>query len=165
MLIKSLTKVDKLTKRVENLFDERQYYEDDQKRREARLKEVQQADEIIKTDFWCKKHGDTTGMGYKVSFKDRELGWCAYYESFGAGWPKEISTCCKGLRRHITDKHFDPYYLESEMITLQMRQSKENGDLLQPGQYGFNTKYGDPDKKKWQKMEQEERTNWQLKNG
>lgn len=160
MLIKSLTKVDKLTQRVEGVFDQRQADEDRHKREQARLKEVSEAQDITKMDFWCNRcNQDTTGLGYKVVFKNED-GFCAYYESFGSRFPKEMLTCCKGLRRNITDKQWDKYYLESEMIIKQAREAQANGDFLQPHQDGFRTKYGDPNKKLYEKMEKEERANF-----
>ncbi len=159
MLIKSSDKVQKLTQRVEKIYDQRQADEDRLAREQARLKQVMEADEITKTDFWCRKHGDTTGIAYKVSFKTKD-GWCAYYETFGTGWPQELMACCKWLRRNITDKNWDTYYRDSDMIRLQQRQALANGDLLQPGMEGFITKYGDPNKKKYAQLEKEERALW-----
>ena len=162
MLIKSLTKVDKLTQRVEGLYNQRHADELRHEREQARLKEIRAADDVTKTDFWCKRHGDTTGLAYKVVFKS--FGeWCAYYESFDKGFPKELTACCKRLRRYITDKHWDSYYTDSHKLELERRQAIENGDLLQPGDYGFTTKYGDPNKKKWAKMEAEERASFKKK--
>ncbi len=164
MLIKSLTKVDKLTKRVENLYDQREVDELRNERDQARLKIINDATDITKTDFWCNEHGDTSGMAYKIVFKDRDLGLCAYYESFGRNfWPNEITACCKRLRRRITDKQNDPYFRDSAMIQKQAREARDKGWLLQPGQDGFNTKYGDPNKKKYEQMEREDKANWTKK--
>jgi hypothetical protein len=101
-------------------------------------------------------------MAHKVVFSsDGDL--CAYYETVDKGAPKHMLACCKGLRRRITDKLFDPYYNQSEVVKLQRRQAEENGDLLQPGDYGFITKYGDPNKKHYEQMEQAERANFKKK--
>lgn len=161
MLIKSETKVDKLTKRVESVFDQRRADDDRIKRQQESLKQVREASEWTKMDFWCNKHKrDVTGMAYKKIFKS--FGeFKAYYESVNTQFPKEMLACCKGLRRRITDKQFDPYYTESAMIQKQARQAKANGDLLQPGQEGFNAKYGDPNKKLYEKMEAEERAKFE----
>ncbi len=96
-------------------------------------------------------------MAYKVVFKSfGELK--AYYEAFTSGFPKEMKACCKNLRRQITDKVFDPYYRDSEMIQKQAREAMASGDLLQPRQEGFKTKYGDGVfRKEWERKEKEER--------
>ena len=156
MLIKSKTKVDKLTEQVENLYDQKQSDELKADRQLAALKTINEAKDFSKQDFWCRKHGDITAMAYKVVFKSfGELK--AYYEAFTHGFPKEMTACCKGLKRYITDKDLDPYYGDSRMIRKQQREAQDKGWLLQPGQEGFTTKYGDPNKKKWAKMEQDER--------
>ena len=164
MLIKQLTKVDKLTKRVENIYDERQREEDEDKRRQARRKECEQADDITKTDFWCTRHGDTTGMAYKVIFRNSD-GLNAYYEAFNNhAWPKELMTCgCKGLRRWITDKHQDPYYVKSEKIRLEARKAQDSGDLLQPGDWMFDIKYPEHKRKLNERLEKEAKANWKPK--
>jgi homoserine dehydrogenase len=56
----------------------------------------------------------------------------------------------------LPDKQFDPYYTDSEMIQNQAKEAIANGDLLQPGDVGFQTKYGDINKKKWAEMEKQE---------
>lgn len=163
MLIKSQTKVDKLTKRVENLYEQKEIQERLDEQQKARLKEIKAAQDITKTDFWCGHHRrDFTALAYKVAY--RSFGdWCAYYEAFTNGFPKEMVACCKGLRRYITDKNSDPYYFESEMIVKQRKEAIANGDLLQPGQEGFITKYGDPNKKLYEKLEKEARASWTKK--
>ncbi len=159
MLIKSLTKVDKLTKRVEQTFEERQYYEDLQKRQEEREKLIRESPQWTKTDFYCGIcREDILGCS---AFKVIQSDWSnpnqriAYYESFKA--------CHKGLRRRITDKQQDPYYRDSQMLKEQRLEAIAKGDLLQPYDYGFTTKYGNPNKKKWDKLEQEERANFSKK--
>ncbi len=159
MLIKSLDKVEKLTKRVENLYNERQRYDDLQQALQARNKLINEAPQLTRTDFWCStcREDILNCMAYKVVEKD----WCypyqkiAYYESYRA--------CHKGLRRRITDKHTDPYYRESAMIRIQARAARDSGDLLQPHDFGFQTKYGDPNKKLYAKQEAEERANFHKK--
>ncbi len=156
MLIKSITKVEKLTQRVEKSFEERQYYEDLQKKQQEREKIIREAPEWCYTDFYCPTCRDDLlkCAAYKVIQSD----WTspqriAFYEAFKA--------CHKGLRRWITDKSYDPYFRESRMLEEQRREATANGDLLQPNDYGFITKYGDPNKKKWRQMELEEKTKWQ----
>lgn len=162
MLIKHRTTVDKLSARVENFYEQQEAKERwDQYKRE-RLKQVQEAALWTKTDFWCNRHGDTTGMAHKVVFGP-DSGLCAYYETVGTGFPKPLLACCKGLRRRITDKAQDPYYGNSQKIIKEMREARDKGWLLQPGQQGFNAKYGDPNKKKWQQMEKEERASFEKK--
>lgn len=161
MLIKSVSKVDKLTQRVENFYDQKQRDEELSERQLARLNEIRKAPNWTITDFWCNYHKrDTTGMSYKVVFKS-DGDYCSYYESINTGFP--VLACCKGLRRHITDKQWDDYYRDSKMIQNQAKEAMANGDLLQPGMEGFITKYGDPNKKKYQQLEKEERANWTKK--
>lgn len=163
MLIKSRSKIDRLTDKVESWDTQRQADEARYKRQEANLKTIKEAQNWCKMDFWCRHHRqDTTGMAYKVTFHSfGELK--AYYESCGYGFPKDMMACCKGLKRNITDKQWDDYYKDSEMVRLQARQAQANGDLLQPGDDGFITKYGDPNKKKWEKIEKDNQANWEKK--
>jgi hypothetical protein len=156
MLIKSKTKVEQLTQRVENLYDQRQAEEDRHAKQQSTLKTIREAQKWVKTDFYCHKHGDTTGIAVKVVQGSGD-NMVAFYQSIGSNICREDMTCCKGLRRRITDKQFDPYFTCSEMIKRQQREAKDKGWLLQPGDYGFKTKYGDPSKKKWQQQDKEER--------
>jgi hypothetical protein len=160
MLIKSLTKVDKLTKRVENLYDQKEADEDEQKRREAREKLIREAKQWTKTDFYCARcNEDLLGcLAYKVIASDwtQKGQRLAFYEAFKA--------CHKGLRRRITDKENDLYFTQSRMLKEQRMEAIANGDLLQPNDYGFTTKYGDPNKKKWEQLEKQEREAYAVRN-
>lgn len=51
--------------------------------------------------------------------------------------------CSYPVYRHITDVLADPYYRYSKLVQKQQKQYAK--DLLQPGQYGFKTLYGDPE--------------------
>jgi hypothetical protein len=163
MLIKSKTKVDKLTQRVENLYDLKERKERNDERLQARLKQIKEAPYWTKMDFWCHKHGDTTGLAYKVVFGNND-GLCGYYQSVrGGGWPKEIQACCKGLRRNITDKNWDNYFKESAMIRRQAREAEDKGWLLQPNDWAFDIKYPELRRKKNAQLEKEARANWTKK--
>lgn len=160
MLIKSITKTEKLTKRVESYYEERQFNEEQEKKRQERTKTIKKAQRWIYTDFYCHicKQDILKCAAYKVVQTD----WVyphqqiAYYEAFKA--------CHKGLRRYITDKNQDPYYRQSKMIEQQRREAIAKGDLLQPDDYGFKTKYGDINKKKWQQMDKQERQDYECNN-
>ena len=158
MLIKSTTKVEKLTQRVERIYEEKERYEDIEKRQTEREKTIREAPQWCYTDFYCPTCQEDLlkCAAYKVIQSD----WTspqriAFYEAFRA--------CHKGLRRWITDKSFDPYFRQSRMLEQQRREATANGDLLQPDDYGFKSKYGDINKKKWQQMELEEKAKWESK--
>ena len=162
MIFKSVTKTEKLAQRVERFYDDKQREEEQQAKREARIKTIRDAQKWVKTDFYCHRHGDTTGIAVKV-VQGHDDNIIAFYESIGSNVCREDMTCCKGLRRRITDKQFDPYFTSSEMIKKQQREARDKGWLLQPDDYGFKMKYGDPNKKKWAKMEAEDRARWEKK--
>ena len=62
---------------------------------------------------------------------------------------------CEGLvYRHITQKKADPYYFRSEKM-LEMRSAGAK-DMLQPGQYGFKTNYGDAFEHYYKKYEEQQ---------
>jgi hypothetical protein len=159
MLIKSKTKVDKLTERVENLYDQKERKERDDERLQSRLKQIREAPQFVKTDFWCHRHGDSTGLAAKVVFGMD----CAYYESIGNNICREDMACCKGLRRRITDKNGDPYFRESAMVIKQAREAEAKGWLLQPNDWRFDYKYPELRRKKNAHLEKEARANWTKK--
>lgn len=57
-------------------------------------------------------------------------------------WNSFCYNCESIVYRHVTDTKDDPYYEYSAKIR-HMRSSYER-DIIQPGQYGFGTLYGDP---------------------
>ena len=162
MLIQSKTKVDKLTQRVENLYDQKERKEREDERLQARLKQIKEAPKFAKTDFWCHKHGDSTGIAVKVVFGPQD-DISAYYESIGNNICREDMACCKGLRRRITDKNSDPYFRESAMVIKQAREAQAKGWLLQPGDWAFDIKYPELRRKKNAHLEKEARANWTKK--
>ena len=86
-----------------------------------------------KTEFWCGKcETDFVAPAYKI--------WIDFY---GVGSWHSFCPICGGLvYRHITSKTLDPYYSQSDKIKIMRGEALT--DMLQPGQYGFQTQYGDP---------------------
>lgn len=100
--------------------------------------------------FWCercRKDFDATAIRQE-SFRHNEQYWCAFCKK-----------CNNKCVRYITRQSDDPYYLKSEKLR-RMRQQYSK-DILQPGQTGYNTIYGDPFKEWYNKLEQEERRKWE----
>ena len=89
--------------------------------------------EFAKTEFWCEScDADFVAPAYKIWIEAYEVG----------SWHSFCPVCGKLVYRHITSKILDPYYNQSNKIK-EMR-GKGAVDMLQPGQYGFQSQYGDP---------------------
>lgn len=89
--------------------------------------------EYTKTEFWCENcEADFVAPAYKI--------WIEIYEV--GSWHSFCPVCGKLVYRHITGKVLDPYYSQSQKVK-EMR-GKGSVDMLQPGQYGFQSQYGDP---------------------
>ncbi len=105
---------------------------------------------VPNVDYWCTQcEMDCTGPGRKIvqtSFAQP----IAFYEG---RCPKDHR-----IRRQITDQTTDPYYTHSRVVKA-MRQEFAK-DLLQPGQPGFNTLYGDPNTQFYAQLEEAERKAW-----
>lgn len=106
---------------------------------------------VPNVDYWCEGcRMDCTGPGRKIVqtlFKGPRI---AFYEG----------KCPVGhrLRRRITDQQSDPYYHDSKLV--RMLKDHFAKDLLQPGQAGFNTLYGDPNAQFYAQLEEAERLTW-----
>lgn len=156
MIIKSVSKLDKLKEHVQKTKQDLERDRELQKQREERTKLISDAPEWTTMDFWCSScREDLTTKAYKVvqadwTVKGQQI---AFYEAYRA--------CHKRLRRYITDKHTDPYFLQSEMLRRQ--QIDHELDFLAPFDPRFRLKYGDPNKKLYEAMEAEERANYQKK--
>ncbi len=84
-------------------------------------------------EFWCDRCLiDFVAPAYKT--------W-SYIHETGA-WHSYCPICEAMVYRHITSKVLDPYYLKSDKIK-DLRGANLQ-DMLQPGNYGFNTLYQDP---------------------
>ena len=62
-----------------------------------------------------------------------------------AVWRARCPYCDEWCVRYISHRDEDPYYYNSKRVLKERSESEE--DLLQPGEYGFNTRYGEPYKK------------------
>jgi hypothetical protein len=83
--------------------------------------------------FWCDHcQLDFTGPAFKFWSEVHQIGT----------WQSFCPNCESWVYRHITSKVIDPDYFKSECMSA-MRGIHEK-DLLQPGDYGFNTIYNDP---------------------
>ena len=83
-------------------------------------------------EFWCDHCSiDFVAPAYKVWSDIHNIG----------SWHSFCPYCEIIVYRHITMKNMYPYYNKSEKVK-HMR-SKSFKDMLQPGDYGFKTMYGD----------------------
>lgn len=90
---------------------------------------------IPSMDFWCDQcEEDWTIPGFRA---DATMG-DTLYVTIRAYCP----TCDAELIRYVTQKREDPYYQRSKKILRQRNQYIR--DVLQGGDYGFRTLYGDP---------------------
>lgn len=86
-----------------------------------------------KMEFWCDRcRFDFVAPAYKVYSYIHDVG----------SWHSMCPSCESIVYRHITAKKFDPYYAKSEKVRIMQGESIR--EILQPGQYGFRTMYGDP---------------------
>lgn len=171
MLIRTKTKEQKLTKRIERFYEDKEAQERLEEFNQERKKIIDLAPDILVMDFYNPRKGDYKCEAYKVVFKSNKI-LCAKYKpktnvkaislNLDGSLGKEIWASPHDYKC-ITDKHTDSYYKDSKMLHYQGRMAVANGYLLQPGQDGFKTKYGDPNKKLYEKMEKEERAKWQEK--
>lgn len=107
----------------------------------------------VETGFWCKTcELDFNRTGLKVTRRAYES------EQLLAWYATRCEKCYSRCIRFITDKHLDPYYRESAL--LQHQRKIQSRDLLQPGDAGFKTLYGDPYKKYHDQMEKAERASF-----
>ena len=86
-----------------------------------------------KMEFWC----DHCQIDFVAP------AWKQWIVYSGIGTWQSFCPICEGwVYRHITAKVLDPYYFKSEKVRNMRGINAE--DLIQPGQYGFKTYYGDP---------------------
>lgn len=116
--------------------------------------------------FYCREHGDYVADAIKVEFNDQGGHPSGYFKPFGRAQfidartrQVTIGTSCNHARRFITDKHLDPFYGQSKMLA-RLRVEMAD-DLLQPGDVGFEAKYGDPYKEANERRDAQERQEWQ----
>ena len=117
------------------------------KEKQERMSLILSSPDTKMIEFWCDEcKKDLTALGHK-----------SIILSFVEPFAKYDGKCPKGHRvyRYITDKTEDPYWRKSENVKRDRRRHAK--DLLQPGDYGFQTLYGDPNKKRNDALEKQER--------
>jgi len=145
--------IEQLTKRV---HDKQAALEAEHRRKALTEREViiKQALPIVDSiDFYCDRcRADFRSRGYKTVQKifDPPI---AFYEG--------RCRCGTWCRRFITDQSQDPYYRKSRRVKELAERFRK--DMLQPGEPGFKTLYGDPYAKFYEEMERQERAKWQKK--
>jgi len=88
--------------------------------------------------FWCNDCKlDFGAVAFKYEWTYNRVPY-ARYES-------KCKDCNKRVIRYITDKQWDPWFWRSKNNEIQRK--KYAKDMLQPGDPGFTTLYGDPYKK------------------
>lgn len=141
----------KLSELVARNKADRDLDEERHKKLEERSRTVKEAPDRATMEFWCRKCRRDFGRLALKRTIDYPSGVIAYYEAPCIG-------CGIWCRRFITDKTTDPYFMESER--LKRMRSEMADDLLQPGDPRYAAKYGDPNKKRYERMEQDERESW-----
>jgi|TARA_R100001530_G_scaffold2201_4_gene3687 phage FluMu protein Com len=145
------SKVEKLKKHVDSNREQRKESEKQKKFQGKHMRMITDAPSVSKADFWCDVcELDFESVGIKVIIGSYKIP-IAKYE---VKCPK----CKKNCIRRITDKATDPYYTQSRKH--KEEQQKHRLDLLQPGQDGFKTLYGDPMAPYNEQMEAKARTEW-----
>lgn len=97
-----------------------------------------------RTAFWCDRCNiDFVAPAYKVWSDAHQHG----------NWQSFCPVCGDWVFRYITAKKLDPYYLRSEKIQVMRGESAK--DLIQPGNYGFRTLYGDPFERYYKRFQEQ----------
>lgn len=156
--------LEKSLKYLKDKYAEKEADEEAQKKREERWKEINAAPATAPTDFFCSRHGDFKAVGGKI-IAGPPSDPIAYYvpiKSIKAMFYRDnrLARACSA-KRYITDRRFDPYFRESEMLHKQRIDQWK--DLLQPDDPRFRSIYGDPYKSYWAQKEAEERAAWERK--
>jgi hypothetical protein len=127
---------EKLVREVERTKADLDEQDKNDAARTARRREIDAMPDTIEWPFWCglcKK--DVRATGYKV-----ELPYAVPVAVYEARCPSRHI-----IRRRITDRIGDSFYDRSRMVS---RDRTENmKDMLQPTDIGFNTHYGNPNKR------------------
>lgn len=156
VLIRTKSKIERLAERVQKRGEQREMVEEAEKKRTARDREIDKAPSILRTTFYCGRcDRDFDANGYKCVRDD----WTVKGQRLA--FYKGQCPCGNWRQRRITDREGDPYFKESSMVKKQRKMHAT--DMLQPGQFGFKTKYGDPFKKQNVEREAQERVSWKKK--
>ena len=144
--------VRRLNEAVDESRERREIKEREERDKRERRKQVDDSPPYKRVDFFCKPCGfDFNALGVKM-VSDGSKTW---ERPLRAVYQAKCPNCHEWQTRRITDKALDPYYRES--IFIRRERSKYAKDLIQPGDPRFIALYGDPRKKYWEKVEQEER--------
>lgn len=157
-----LRKIKNLTEGAADTFKGIKQDEEAEKLRTERFRQITDASDFCRQIFWCDRcNQDFETLAVKQCFTwNNEL--CAKYVAQGKH-TKNSEECNRVCIRHITDVSTDPFFRHSKLIRDQQR--KYAKDLLQPGDVGFKTLYGDPMKKSNELQENRERADYAIKYG
>lgn len=101
--------------------------------------------------FWCdacKIDFDERAHRYKscvTVMKDGRIIGYKYPAERNEWWEAKCKKCGRDVIRYITDAGSDPYFRKSEKVKRQIYAMRK--DLIQPGEYGFSTLYGEQQRK------------------
>jgi hypothetical protein len=129
-----------LTQRLKQKVEERERYEEFERRNSARAKEIASAKQYKLTEFWCDNcREDFIQLGAKEVI--------TAYEEPIAKYEGKCPYCDKKAIRFITDIHSDPYWSKSKKV----KEDRSNAeiDLLQPSDPRFRYYYPE----QWAEME------------
>lgn len=123
---------------VKRLADQQKLLDQERKNKKPKLNERMEEDtpdRLDSYDFWCDNcQEDFTAPCYKTRHY--------LYGDVIAVWRATCPECGEQCIRHITHRDHDLYYQKSAKIR---RQRNEYAwEMLQAGEYGFNTRYGNP---------------------
>ena len=125
----------RLAKRVE---DVQELLDEERCRKKPNPNELMEKDtplQMSKFDFWCEScQEDFSAPCYKTKHR--------IYGDTIAVWRTSCPICEVACIRHITHMDEDQYYNRSAKIRVQRNQYAF--EILQPGEYGFRMKYGEP---------------------
>ena len=132
-----MTYQDRLTKHVEAIQSDLNKENAEKKRIKNSSREKTAFDKLPeytpRMEFWC-DHCliDFVAPAYKT--------WSNIHNT--GSWQSFCPVCESQVYRYASSKKLDPYYAKSDKIKI-MR-GEHLVDMLQPGEYGFQTEYGDP---------------------
>lgn len=134
-------KIEKLKKRVDEQREQRQIAEETDKIRYESQRDIEQAPKFCRKMFYCEEcDTDYETLAGKVVFS-WEGQILAKYIPIKKAHKGKNGICTRDNFRQITEVALDPYWNKSKLIKQQRK--KYAKDLLQPGEYGFKTLYGD----------------------
>lgn len=134
--------------RQKNRVEGMQFYLEQERERKKKKPNVKMEeatpDRLSRFDFWCRDCEEDFEAPC-VKTKHRLEG------DMIAVWRAMCPDCGTDCIRHITHKDEDMYYYRSTKIRHQRNEYAE--DLLQAGEFGFKTRYGEPYEEFMRKMQ------------